>query len=54
MTKGLRKEATKPPVTAEMMVTIMILGGLLARSANIEKAEPPLKNNQLTQSRIVP
>ena len=52
--RGLRKAAVRPPVTPEIMVTIMIFGALLSRGWNISPVEPPLKKSQLTKRRIVP
>lgn len=51
---GFRKAETRPPDAAEIIVTIMILGGLLLRGANIVMVEPPLKKSQPTSKKMVP
>ena len=51
MISGLRKAEVMPPVAEERSVHIMIFGMLVPSSRD---AEPPLKNSQLTMSKIVP
>mgnify|MGYP006923021032 CR=1 FL=1 len=52
--RGFRKAELSPPVAPEIIVHIMILGALLSLGRNMSIVEPPLKNSELTKSRMVP